>query len=299
MENLYKSQKIKSLLAVENNKYMIKHWLNQDKENLSLNISLLDNLNQFYASNFKIKENDGILSMKNNYNWEEIVDGYSEKKYSYKKNFSINNKKKENNNVNYETSSINQNIILKNKIIKLKDDSIHLRSLSVECEINILMSGESNFFIFSRCNDKFSENTAICCISKEIESPRKFISFGILQEKENNYIYKYIKKQEIPHQNNHNKSLDISEINFIFIDNGDNKCFLFLTEPEYLNSNLFLIGDFYVPIDTKSNIMFCASGDLISIKKLIIKQSYRNSYKNYKITKVNSSIQSCSCCTIF
>ena len=100
---------------------------------------------------------------------------------------------------------VNQNILLKNKIIRLKEDLIYLRSLSVECEIDILMSGESNFYIFSRCTDKFMECT---------------------------------------------------------------------------------------------NLMFAVSGDLISIQKLIIKQSYRNSYMNYRNSNTNDSIQSCSCCNI-
>ena len=79
-----------------------------------------------------------------------------------------------------------QNIILKNKVIKLSDNQISLRSLSLQCEINILMSGESNFFIFTRCTDKFSNQTALCYISKELESARKFVSFAILEPKDNN-----------------------------------------------------------------------------------------------------------------
>ena len=203
------------------------------------------------------------------------------------------------NNSNSDKSLLNQNIILKNKILRLKEDSIYLRSLSVECEINLLMSGESNFYIFSRCDDKLSEITAVCCISKELESARKFISFGVLEKVENEkFCFKNIKKQEIPRQNNHIKTLDISEIKFIFIDNGDNRCFVFLNEQELMNSNLFLVGDFFVPIDTQSNLMFAVSGDLISIKNLVIKQAYRNSYINYKNNNTNDSIQSCSCCNI-
>ena len=122
-------------------------------------------------------------------------------------------------------------------------------------------------------------------LSKELESARKFISFGVFEKRNEDYYFKNLKKQEIPHQDNHIKTLDISEIKFIFIDNGDNRCFVFLTGQEMLNSNLYLVGDFYVPIDYKSNLMFAVSGDLISIQKLIIKQSYRNSYMNYRNSK--------------
>ena len=161
------------------------------------------------------------------------------------------------------------------------------------------MSGESTFYIFSRCNEKLSENTTICCISKELESARKFISFGVLEKNDNKiYCFKNLKKQEIPRQDNHIKSLDISEIKFNFIDNGDNRCFVFLNGQELFNSNLILVGDFFIPIDTKSNLMFGVSGDLVSIKNLSIKHSYRNSYINCRNNNTNDSVQSCSCCII-
>ena len=295
---------------MENNELMINQWLNEDKEQLSIYISLIDNLTKFYAADFKLKEKEGLINIFNTFNWNEIIkkNNNNENKNNNKRdNYSYHNsnnndesrESKKNNNTVSDKSPINQNILLKNKIIRLKEECIYLRSLSVECEINLLISGESCFYIFSRCCDKFSDSTTVCCISKELESARKFISFGVLEKKQENIFYfKNLKKQEIPHQDNYLKSLDISEIKFIFIDNGDDRCFVFLTGQELLNSNLFLVGDFYVPIDYKSNLMFAASGDLISIKRLIIKQSYRNSYKNYRNSNTNDSIQSCSCCTI-
>lgn len=195
-----------------------------------------------------------------------------------------------------------QNIILKNKVIKLSDNQISLRSLSLQCEINILMSGESNFFIFTRCTDKFSNQTALCYISKELESARKFVSFAILEPKDNNnntFIIRNLKKQEIPRQENYIKALDISEIKFTFVDNGDNRCFVFLEEQEQ-NSNLVFIGDFYLPFTQRSNVMFGVTGDLISIKKLKIKQTVRNSYINLRSSRGNgNNIQSCNCCNIY
>ena len=193
-----------------------------------------------------------------------------------------------------------QNIILKNKILCLNEELINLRSLCLECKIHLLMSGESYFYIFSRCkNTTFSVSTAVCCISKELESARKFVSFGVLESKEGGgYCMKTLKKQEIPHQDKYIKSLDISEINFIFIDNGDNRCFVFLIGQEQ-NSNMFLIGDFYEPIEWKSNVMFAVNGDLISLKKLVIKQRPRNSYVNYRNNGTNDTVQSCTCCNIF
>ena len=71
-------------------------------------------------------------------------------------------------------------------IKKQTDKIISLRSLSLQCEVNILMSGESNFYIFSRCGDAITNTTSVCYISKELESARKFVSFAILEPKEGN-----------------------------------------------------------------------------------------------------------------
>ncbi len=190
-------------------------------------------------------------------------------------------------------------MILKNKIIGLNDDYIVLRSISLEVKVSLLMSGESNFYIFSRClNSEFSEFTAVCCISKELESARKFISFAVLDKKEDEekgFLIKTLKKQEIPHQDHYIKTLDLSEISFVFIDNGDNKCFVFLDKQEQ-NTNLLLVGDFYEPIDEKrSNVMFASSGDLISVKEVEINQVERDSYVNYR----NMNNENIQCCEIF
>ena len=263
------------------NQEIIDKWYNEDKEFLSLNLSIIDNLPKFLAADFELNELDSIKSLPKNLNFNKIENN------SQKKNEEENNNDKN-----------DQNIILKNKILCLNEELINLRSLCLECKIHLLMSGESYFYIFSRCKGtSFNDRTAVCCIGKELESARKFVSFGVLEPKEEGeYYIKNLKKQEIPHQDKYIKSLDISEINFIFIDNGDNRCFVFLIGQEH-NSNMFLIGDFYEPIEWKSNVMFAVSGDLISLKKLVIKQSPRNSYVNYR-NSGNDMVQACTCCNI-
>ena len=172
-----------------------------------------------------------------------------------------------------------------------------LRSIALEVKISLLMSGESNFYIFSRCiNSEFTEFTTICCISKELESARKFISFAVLEKKnkEEGYFIKNLKKQEIPYQDNYIKTLDLSEISFVFIDNGDNKCFVFLSKQEQ-NTNMLLLGDFYEPIEEKWSVMFDCSGDLISLKEVEISQVHRDSYVNYR----NMNNENIQCCGIF
>ncbi len=252
----------------------------EDKEYLKIKISINESLEEFYSGDLEIKETENQKELNQIEKWDKI-------------------EIKNNNNNKTENELQNQNIILKNKIIRLKENKLNLRCLSVQCEINILMSGESNFYIFSRCTETFNDQTVVCYISKELESARKFISFAVLEEgNENNFFIKNIKKQEIPRQENYIKALDISEIKFIFVDNGDNKCYVFLDEQEQ-NSNLILIGDFYIPVTDNCNIMFGVSGDLISLKKLVIKQNVRNSYLNLRNSgRNNNNVPACNCCYI-
>ena len=275
----FKERQEKSIKAVNDNKENLSKWLNEDKDGLNLDVTIIDNLDKFQSSDFELNEEKNKRILSQIQEWSDI-------------------KLPENNETVINSSG--QNMILKNKIIKLRGDDILLRSLSVECTVTLLMSGESNFYIFSRCDDKFSDKTVVCNISKELESARKFISFAVLEPmNEGKFIIKNLKKQEIPKQENYIKSLDISELKFTFIDNGDNKCLVFLEEQEQ-NSNLIIVGDFYMPIESKSNLMFAVSGDLVSLKKLRIKQTFRNSYiKHRNSGKNNINIQACNCCSVF
>ena len=245
---------------------------------MSQSFSVVDDVSKFQCANFELDDSESIKTLMSSLNWEPI-------------NISSNNNDEKSEN------DFNHNIILKNKIISLNDDYIALRSLGLEIKLSLLMSGESNLYIFTRCKQsEFSEATAICCISKELESARKFISFSILVKKDNDdgFSIRNLKKQEIPHQDNYIKTLDLSEIEFVFIDNGDNRCFVFLTKQDQ-NSNLLMLGDFYEPFLDKSNVMLGGSGDLISIKKMEIKQTNRDFFVNYR----NMNNENIQCCNIF
>ena len=270
-----------------------------DKEFISRKFNIKENLDIFICANFELDENENFETVNKLFEWEPI----SSSKQQNKDNNLISKNSKDNNEVkqNEDNQDLksendnNNNIILKNKIISLKDNYFSLINLSISIKISILMSGESNFYIFTRIKDFISESTTVCCISKELESARKFISFAVLEEKnENEFYMKNLKKQEIPHQTDHIKDLDLSEISFTFIDNGDDRCLVFLDKEEQ-NSNIILMGDFYEPTNDVSNIMLACTGDLVSLKELEIKQISRDEYSNFRNTdKVNVQ-----CCNIF
>lgn len=306
---MYKSRKTRSLEETKSQQENFNEWFTEDKKYLKYKSSF-SQLTNFVSSNFDIKETLNQKIISNITEWLPITSRPSQNQTSIlpssartEQNEITPLSNNTNNNNSDHPSNTPNNIILKNKIIKLTDNVIRLRSLSVQCEISLLMSGESEFYIFTRCNEAFTSSCVVCYISKELESARKFVSFAVLEEKESEtgkYMVRNIKKQEIPKQDKYIKALDISEIKFTFIDNGDNKCFIFLEEQEQQNSNLFFVGDFYTPYEQPSTLMFGAVGDLISIKKLNIKQTIRNSYINLKnALKTNVNVQACGCCNLF
>ncbi len=94
----------------------------------------------------------------------------------------------------------NNNIILKNKILKLEASPFSLRTLGLEIEINALMAGESNLWIFTRCKEEITLDSVVCHISKEQKSTRKFISFAVMDtgKEDHTLSIKTLKKQEVP-----------------------------------------------------------------------------------------------------
>lgn len=275
----------------------INAWLKEDNSFLSNSYTIINNINKFQCADFEIDENNNKNSIKEKYDWKPI----NPKNQNKDNNNELININKDNNNDEFNDikseNDNNHNIILKNKILSLEGDCIALRSLSLEIKISILMSGESNFYIFTRCKESgFDESTAVCCISKELKSARKFISFGVLvKDDENNYLIKNLKKQEIPHQTHHIEELDLSEISFTFLDNGDNRIFVFLDGKDEQSSNLQLMGDFFEPIEEHCNVMMACTGDLISLKELEIKHIQRDSYVNYR----NNNNVNVQCCNVF
>jgi hypothetical protein len=58
---------------MKDNEIMLNQWLIEDKECLSLYISLIDNLIQFYAADFKLLEKQGLRKITNKFNWNDII----------------------------------------------------------------------------------------------------------------------------------------------------------------------------------------------------------------------------------
>lgn len=218
------------------------------------------------------------------------------------------------------------NLYLKNKIIKFIDKFYFNQfSLGLCVDVNLTMTGQSEFYIFTRiqkevnnidnlityikqCNvieedfhkKLFDKNEVIdesCCliiIQKEQKTSRKFISFNILLKEDfnDNYKIKSLKKQEIPKHSSYNAINDSSELNLRVIDNGDNHCCVIIN----IGSQIFTFeANFYSPVLGFTNVYLGANGDYVGISSYNVKQIR----KNRDNLDDFADKQNCSCCNIF
>ena len=299
---LYKERKLKTIEKLKQHKANYSTWLNQDKLNNSLFKSIsLYNMTSFLSSNFECncnKTNQYIISIDSDWS---IMNMMKHSRTSYTSNGSIS--------INTSTTS---NLILRNKIIKLSNNNINLRTFALKCTFRLLLSGECYFFIFSRIKNEndFNENTLVCFISKEIESSRIFVNYAVFEQQpidnnnNNNKLHLHIiKKQEIPNQKHYNNCIDVTDVYFNFIDNGNdnNNCIMFFPYQKSYHQNF--IADFYYPQYELCNLYIAVSGDLISLKELNITSTetkislndIKYNYKQQQQQQLNKSV----CCLCF
>ena len=62
--------------------------------------------------------------------------------------------------------------------------------------------------------------------------------------------------------------------------------------------SFFFGADFFCPINGMTNIFIGASGDLISIKSMNIKQGTRFSKDYSEFDQLNKKAQQCTCCNV-
>lgn len=78
---------------MQNHEIMINQWLDEDKEHLTKSISLIDDLGDFYESDFILEEKDGIINISNIFKWKEIIKNNNSNSNSNNQENKIINKK--------------------------------------------------------------------------------------------------------------------------------------------------------------------------------------------------------------
>lgn len=189
LEKLYSSRRNRSLQETKIQKEKVLEWLIEDKKFLYNEITIKE-LDKFLSADFELFDMSNEKCLRSVKEWFKIL--------NQNKDNNVNNINKSLNPFNGNMGT--QNVILKNKILKLETPNFNLRSLAILVEVNFLMAGESSFYIMTRGENNYSKEMAVCCINKELESSRKFINFSILEPDDDNFLIKTLKKQEIPKQ---------------------------------------------------------------------------------------------------
>ena len=206
-------------------------------------------------------------------------------------------------------------------------NGINYETNMVEINVNFTLEGESEFWIFTRCfvnkdinesinfdisslNNEpdivFNKYSSLIKIIKEKYSNRCFITFGTFCEnsKEPHQIsYKtFLKRQLVNFNENDNFRYlenDICEFNLHIIDCGNEN----IEAKIAMNSDNkynYIMGNFYLPTNKRSKILFCGEGHSVIVKNLTINNCDKNEEKMRQFETLFSLEQkSCTCCNIF
>jgi len=217
------------------------------------------------------------------------------------------------------------NIELKKMALRTINE-INYETNMIEINANFILEGESEFWIFTRCfvnkdinesinfdissvNNEpdivFNKYSSLIKIIKERYSNKCFVTFGTFCEnsKDPNQIsYKTFLKRQLVNfnENNNFKYLenDICEFNVNITDNGSEniEAKISMNSDDKYNS---IIGNFYLPTNKRSKILFCGEGQSIILKRLTIHNFDKNEQIHQFETLFSFDQKSCTCCNIY
>ena len=335
-EELFLKQKEKIKIYKEKNKKIKDINLNLRLDNLNSNKSI-DLLNSKNSN--KLINNNNIGNGKVYIHQKKIFNGTFKtltlENYQFFENTYFQSKRKHSckeDNIpilkNAEWKSLNNplnNIELKKMALRTINE-INYETNMIEINANFILEGESEFWIFTRCfvnkdinesinfdissvNNEpdivFNKYSSLIKIIKERYSNKCFVTFGTFCEnsKDPNQIsYKTFLKRQLVNfnENNNFKYLenDICEFNVNITDNGSEniEAKISMNSDNKYNS---IIGNFYLPTNKRSKILFCGEGQSIILKRLTIHNFDKNEQIHQFETLFSFDQKSCTCCNIY
>ena len=335
-EELFLKQKEKIKIYKEKNKKIKDINLNISLDNLNSNKSI-DLLNS--KNNNKLINNNNIGNGKVYIHQKKIFNGTFKtltlENYQFFENTYFQSKRKHSckeDNIpilkNAQWKSLNNplnNIELKKMALRTINE-INYETNMIEINANFILEGESEFWIFTRCfvnkdinesinfdissvNNEpdivFNKYSSLIKIIKERYSNKCFVTFGTFCEnsKDPNQIsYKTFLKRQLVNfnENNNFKYLenDICEFNVNITDNGSEniEAKISMNSDNKYNS---IIGNFYLPTNKRSKILFCGEGQSIILKRLTIHNFDKNEQIHQFETLFSFDQKSCTCCNIY
>ena len=311
LKKLNKNNKNNDLINNENNdnnKYNIYNNLGDEKSSKSQN--------NIISNRFK------VLTLEN-YQLFEKTNFETKNKYS-SKDESIPILK------NVEWTKINkpmENIEFK-KLAMRTINEINYETNMVQICINFDLKGESEFWIFTRSfinkeiNESinsdpssinnspdldFNKYSSLIKIIKDKNCNKSFITFGTFCKSSrdpNKVSYKIFLKRQIINFNEsdnlfENLENDVCEFKVIITDWGEEniEAKIIMNEDKKYN---YIFGNFYLPTNKRSKILFCGEGESVIVKKLIINNLNKNEEQIKQFETILTLEQkSCTCCNIF
>ena len=192
----------------------------------------------------------------------------------------------------------------------------------VKININFTLQGESELWIFTRCfinkevnesinfdlsslNNEpdiiFNKYSSLIKVTKERYSNKCFVTFGTFCENvkyPNKLSYKtFLKRQIVNFENSNIKNYknDICEFNVQIIDSGNENIDMKIAMNSDDKFN-YVAGNFYLPINKRSKLLFCGEGQSVIIKNLTINNFNKN---DEQIQQFELEQKSCSCCNVY
>ena len=330
LEEVFLKQKEKIKLYKERNS----RKLNINNKSIDLNNN--DSNNNINSNKYNIYNNlgDGIKSQKKITN--NIIKVLSLKNYQFFEKTNFETKSKYSN--PDETIPILNNVEwgkLNNPIENIEFKKLAIRTINetnyetnmVHINASFSLQGKSEFWIFTRSfvnkginesinldlssinNDPdaiFNKYSSLIKIIKDKNSTRSFITFGTFCESSrnpNHFSYKIFLKRQIINFNENdnldNLKNDICEYKVILTDWGGDTidAKIMMNEDNKYNS---IMGNFYLPTNKRSKILFCGEGESVIVNKLIINNLDKNDEQIQQFETIYTLEQkSCSCCSIY
>lgn len=308
-DNLFSNKSLDLLKTKNNNKVIINNVgnLGNGNDNLkpkrifngTFKTLTLDNFQFFENTYFQIKvkssgKEDSIPLLKN-VKWKSLNKPLNNKEFKRMALRTINE-------INYGTNMAQINVNF-----TLEGDSQFW--ICTRCFVNKDVNESISFDISSINNEPdivFNKYSSLIKIIKERYSNKCFITFGTFCEnpKNPNHIsYKtFLKRQIINFNDNYNLQYfenDICEFNLSIVDNGNEN----IDAKIAMNSDSkfnYITGNFYLPTNKRSKILFCGEGQSAIVKSLMINNLDKNEDQINQFETIFSFDQkSCSCCNIF
>lgn len=182
------------------------------------------------------------------------------------------------------------------------EDIFNYSITNLELKGKVNLKSDSSFWIFLHSKNFFTPYTAVIVFTKEEFSQRVHISLGTFFRKNNELIFRTLKKEELIHSKDKRNSIsfereDTVQLKMKIFDNGSEniKIIVSLNDNDYQNE---FYSNFFLPVpNEKCKIMLAGSGHQCKVINFYAESVYNEKYA--KSDQNNDSKDNQDCCLLF